>query len=238
MPPAQDDILGELGLAAAEAGLLLRGGFACRPEDGVPALPDGRRAASVVLLGNAGSSLWPAFAASPERRDGGKDPLDRWSARIIGALAVRFGAAALFPFGGPPYNPFQRWALRAEGLAPSPLGMLIHPTYGLWHAYRGALAFAEVLPLPPRADAPSPCDSCTEKPCLGACPVGAFDGTGYAVPACVKHLASGAGEDCMSGSCLARRACPVGQDDHYQAEQAGFHMETFLAARLKAMEDL
>ena len=229
-------VLEGLSQAAAAVGLLLRGGFHCRPEDGVPALPDGRPAASLVLLGNAGGSLWPAFSDAPELRDGAADPLDRWSARVIADLAERFDAAALFPFGGPPYRPFQRWALRAESLASSPLGMLIHPTYGLWHAYRGALAFGDVIPLPPPETAPSPCETCAEKPCLSACPVGAFDGTGYNVPACVKHLASEAGRDCMTGSCLARRACPVGQAYRYEAAQAGFHMEVFLAARLKAME--
>ncbi|HMB78358.1 MAG TPA: hypothetical protein VKN76_18340, partial [Kiloniellaceae bacterium] len=226
----------ELSTAAAALGLLLRGGFHCRPEDAVPALPDGRPAASLVLLGNAGASLWPAFSTAPERRDGRKDPLDRWSARVIDSLAARFGAVALFPFGGPPYLPFQRWALRAEGLSPSPLGMLIHPTYGLWHAYRGALTFAAALPLAPRQAAPSPCETCAEKPCLSACPVGAFDGRGYDVPACVKHIASPAGGDCMRGSCLARRACPVGLGYRYEADQAAFHMETFLAARVSAKE--
>lgn len=223
-----------LSAAAGEEGLLLRGGFHPIPEDLVPALPDGRSAASLILLGNAGGSLWPTFAASPERQDGAPDPLDRWSARVIGDLAKRFGAAALFPFGGPPYHPFQRWALRAEKLAASPLGMLIHPAYGLWHAYRGALAFADELPLPAVSDAVSPCENCVEKPCLTACPVGAFDGKGYNVPACVDFIASPAGEDCMKGSCAARRACPVGRSYGYEAAQAAFHMSTFLAARLAA----
>ena len=30
----------------------------------------------------------------------------------------------------------------------SPLGILIHPDWGLWHSYRGALAFRERLDLP------------------------------------------------------------------------------------------
>ena len=31
--------------------------------------------------------------------------------------------------------------MRAEGLKPSPIGILMHPQFGLWHAYRGALLF-------------------------------------------------------------------------------------------------
>ena len=42
--------------------------------------------------------------------------------------------SALFPFGGPPHFPFQQWARRAEPVHPSPIGLLIHPIYGLWHS--------------------------------------------------------------------------------------------------------
>jgi hypothetical protein len=223
----------DIAAAAGRHGLLLRGGFHCLAGDSIPDLPGERPAATLVLLGNAGSSLWAAFSSGPERLDGAPDPLDRWSARVIGALATQLGAAAIFPFGGPPYHPFQRWALRAEPVAPSPIGMLIHPVYGLWHAYRGALAFAETLTLPPRDEAPAPCESCREKPCLSSCPVDAFGASGYGVGDCVNHIVTQAGQDCMTLSCRARRACPVGREYLYQAEQAGFHMEAFLSARLK-----
>ena len=153
--------------AVRARGLVARGGFHPRAEDGVPGLADGRPAGTLVLAGNAGPAMWRAFAAAPEA-SAGPDPLDRWTARVLTELAGRIGAEALFPFGGPPYLPFVRWAKRAEPVAESPLGMLIHPDYGLWHAYRGALAFAEVLDLPPRADRPRPCDTCAGRPCLSA----------------------------------------------------------------------
>ena len=52
--------------------------------------------------------------------------------------AAEIGGQAIFP-SDKPYMPFQQWAMQAEGLKKSPLGMLIHPVYGLWHAYRGAI---------------------------------------------------------------------------------------------------
>jgi len=232
MPPTWTSI----DEAAAAAGLRLRGGFAVRAEDGVPALPDGRPAAALALLGAVGASLWPVFSRSPELADGAADPLDRWSRRTIGALAETFGAAALYPFGGPPYLPFQRWAARAEPVAPSPLGLFIHPRFGLWHSYRGALAFAEPLDLPPREALPSPCEACVAKPCLSICPVGAFTaqangGAGYDVQGCVAHLELAAGRDCMQAGCRARRACPVAPELAYDTAQADFHMRAFLNAR-------
>jgi len=213
------------------AGLVLRGAFHPSPGDRVPALPDGRSAGTLVLVGFAGLQGWPSFAASPEAADGERHPLDRWSRRVIGALAEAVGAAPLFPFGGPPFLPFHEWARAAEPVFTSPLGVLIHPRWGLFHSYRGALAFAEQIALPARVQAVSPCDSCAAKPCLKACPVGAFTGKGYDVAACVGHLRSGSGTACLTTGCLARGACPVGAEHRYVPAQAGFHMAAFLAAQ-------
>jgi ferredoxin len=190
---------------------------------------------TIVLIGVAGQEGWPAFAASPEAQDGADHPLDRWSRRVIDALARELNAVALYPFGGPPYRPFQQWARRAEPVHPSPIGILIHPVYGLWHSYRGALGFAEAIDVPPLKTSPSPCDSCRGRPCLSACPVGAFSVGGYDVAACAAQLKSPAGADCMTGGCLARRACPVGAEHAHAAEQAAFTMRTFLRAREAAV---
>ena len=195
--------------AAEGEGLALRGGFHCQGEVAatIPCDESGRSASSLVLLGNVGGSLWQYFSKSPEYGDGRADPLDRWSHRIIDGLARKFTAKALFPSDGPPYLPFQRWAQIAEGLSPSPLGSLIHPRYGLWHAYRGALVFADrVEGLPTVAKAEHPCLTCTQKPCLTACPVAAFNADGYDAARCVSHISKPEGEDCMLNSCIARRA--------------------------------
>ena len=208
------------------ASLAYRGALHPAAEDLPPA-----GVGTLILIGFTGNREWPAFANSPEVADGQPDPLDRWSRRVIGALAAELDARALFPFGGPPFLPFQRWAQRAEPVTPSPLGILIHPDWGLWHAYRGALAFGDRLELPPPDRRPSPCDSCAEKPCLSACPVDAFGSGGFAVPACVAHISAPAGDDCMNFGCRARRACPVGVEHRHQPAQAHFHLAAFLTAR-------
>jgi hypothetical protein len=222
--------LASLAGRVATRGLRLRGGFHPEPGDRVPPLPDGGVAGTVVLIGSIGSSLWGAFSGAPEAVDGQPHPLDRWTRRVIAAIAGEVGATPLFPFGDAPYLPFQRWAMRAEAVAPSPLGILIHPDYGLWHAYRGALAFADRLPLPAFVSRPRPCDSCRDRPCLTACPVNAFTAGGYDVPVCIGHIRSAPGEPCLTAGCLARRACPIGADLAYVPAQARVHMAAFLAA--------
>ena len=229
--------LRQIEQAAAEAGLEVRGAFAPLPEDQVPEISAGRPARSLVLLGNVGPGLWRTFRAAPEFRDGKPDALDRWSRRVIDALAEALDALPLYPFGGPPYRPFIAWAKRAEPVAESPLGMLIHPDHGLWHAYRGALAFAESFALPPADPRPRPCDSCADRPCLSACPVAAFSGNGYDIDACADHIEAPAGADCLDLGCRARRACPVGRTALYEPEQARFHMLAFQAARQAARNE-
>jgi len=207
--------------ALTQTGLVFRGGFHPNSTSLAPA-----NTGTIVLLGLVGRSGWAEFADSSEAQDGLENPLDRWSKRLIDALALKFGAVPIYPFSGPPYFPFQRWAAGAESLFPSPLGLLIHPDFGLWHSYRGALAFTQVLNLPPRVQAQNPCESCSGKPCLSACPVSAFSGESYNVPACAAHLRS-AGQSCTTLGCAARNACPIGSHHQYGAAQTQFYMAAF-----------
>jgi epoxyqueuosine reductase QueG len=206
--------------AIGRASFTAFGWFAPKPEDGVP-----RQARFVMLIGNAGPAMFRRF-----QREGGGGTLDEWTQRAVSALAGDLDAEAVFPFDKPPL-PFLTWARRAGAGHVSPLGLNIHPTYGLWHAYRAALLFPVAFDLPAHLAGAHPCESCVGKPCLSACPVGAFSGTSYDVPSCAAHIARAAGADCMAGGCLARRACPVGQAFTYAPAQAQFHMRAFLAAR-------
>ncbi|MGF1640887.1 MAG: ferredoxin [Rhodospirillales bacterium] len=215
--------------AVSEFGFLCRGGF--HPDAGDPlAVP----AATVVLIGNAGSAMWHEFCrrVPPSERRRGRDPLDTWTRRTLAHAAQGLGAGVVFPFDGPPFRPFLTWAKRAEAIQSSPLGPLIHPDYGLCHAYRGAFLFDEVLTLPPPAVRPHPCATCIDKPCLTVCPVNAprdghFDG-----PACITHLRSDEGDACLTRGCRARRACPVGRDYRYDRSHARFHMRSFVTRPL------
>ncbi len=226
----------EIGVAALGRlldphGLAIGCGFHPGAGDGVPPVAKGRLAQTLYLVVNLGGAMWPVFSRSPEFADGAPHPLDRWTGRVLRAVAQEAGAMALFPFGGPPWLPFQRWAIRGGSVARSPLGILIHPEYGLWHAYRGAITLDQRLPLPEADPRPRPCDSCPDRPCLSACPVVAFKPEGYDAAGCRGHVGGLAGARCREGGCLARLACPVGRDHAYPPAQMAFHMQAFLAGR-------
>jgi len=204
-------------------GLMMRGGFHPSASDGAP---DGT--VTIIIIGNAGPDMWRAFSAA--RRDE-PNPLDSWTRRIIDPLADAVGARAVYPSDGPPFLPFQRWALASGDVFASPIAPLIHARFGLWHAYRAALLFNEDVPLPERAVTQNPCDSCRDRPCLTTCPVDALGPERLDIPACASHVRSEDGADCRQLGCRARRACPVGRDYHYDADQAAFHMAAFLGSR-------
>lgn len=215
--------LPQIAEVLAPYGLAVTGAFHPAPAEG----PEG--VATLCMVGADGSAMWPAFAASPEHADGDANPLDRWSARVIGGAAAALGATAFFPFGGPPWQPFMAWAGKAEGAVPSPIGMMVTPSRGLHASWRGALGFAETLDLGalPPAGA-SPCAPCSA-PCRNACPVRAFGEGGYDTAACARHVRSAAGAACRDAGCLARRACPASAT--IAPAQAAFHLSAFVAAR-------
>jgi hypothetical protein len=222
-------ILDDLAAALEPLGMILRGGFS--PMDSEPDLPEvaaGRPGRTLVLVGNAGPAMYGPFFSADESVRHAADALDIWTRRTIEPIAARFGALAMFPFGGPPWHPFQRWAKRAEGLRASPLGILIHPKFGLWHAYRAALLFDHEIALPPVPMAVHPCIGCVDKPCLFTCPATAITAGGYDVNRCASHVAGAGGSDCRLEGCLARRACPIGRDYIYPARAMEFHMAAFL----------
>jgi hypothetical protein len=154
------------------------------------------------------------------------DPLDTCSRHVLDPIADTVGARAVYP-SDKPWLPFQQWAMRAEGLKPSPPGILMHPDFGLWHAYRGALLFDVEIAIEPPRNPIHLCDACDGKPCMNSCPVDAVTDAGFDHASCRDHVVSAPGNTCRYHGCLARAACPFGTYAYCQ-EQAAFHMEAFV----------
>ncbi|QYK42548.1 MAG: ferredoxin [Paracoccaceae bacterium] len=213
--------LADIALRLAAERLEVLGGFACAEDE--PGLPGGTR---TVLMVGPGAGFWPHLTAAAEWQDGAPDPVDRWSRRVVGRIACDLGAKALFPFGGPPWHPFQTWAMRTGRVWESPVRLLVHDAQGLWVSFRGALALKAAIDLPP-PPAAAPCETCAGRPCLTACPPGALTGAGYGLAECHGFLDRRAGADCMGRGCAVRRACPVSQLYDRMPEQSAYHMGQF-----------
>ncbi len=212
--------LSQITKAARKQSLDVFGVLAANSADPVPV---GTK--TIVLLGPNEPGFWPHFTAEPEYNDQMPDPIDRWSSRVISQLAADMGGAAIFPFGGPPYAPFIDWALRCGRVWSSPVSLLVHDTAGLLVSFRGAIALPCALTLAEAA--PSPCDTCSDQPCLSVCPVGALSVAGYDLMSCHDYLDTTPGRDCMDAACMVRCACPVSQAYGRLAVQSAHHMKAF-----------
>jgi len=178
---------------------------------------------SAVLIGNYGREMFECYAS---QRSPLTQSMDEWTQATIDPIAKELNATALYPFTTPPM-PFQKWARRAKAGRQSPLGLNIHPVYGMWHGYRAFLVFDRKIELDVPAGDEHPCFGCADTPCLTACPVEAFDGVQYDVEKCGGHLMKVASMDCHNKGCASRLACPVGEEYAYTAEQMQFHMTAF-----------
>lgn len=216
---SQELMLDEITKTIAPHGLVISGALH-------PDANDISNAKTLILL-SPRETFWDIFKNAPENTDNTPNPIDRWSKRIISDIATHLNARAQFPFGGPPYAPFLEWAKQSGRAFSSPLGMLVHDTYGMMISYRGALAFDHkiALPAPPSA---SPCETCTAKPCLSACPVNAITPErGYDVATCHAHLDTSQGETCMTQACRIRTSCPVSVAVKRETAHNMLHMRAF-----------
>lgn len=213
------DLVEQLGSLSAEQGLVVSATAYLTADDGLA-----EPFKSVVLLSPAPKVFWSVFSVSEEANDGLPDPIDRWSSRVVAAISSKVSGLALFPFQGPPYFPFSAWARRSAVAWQSPSGLLVHETDGLWISFRGAIALdceigaAQVTV--------SPCEVCP-RPCLTACPVGAFRDGSFDHASCLAHVQSERGTACLENGCIARGACPIGRSSGPPQEQLRMHMQAF-----------
>ncbi len=102
------------------------------------------------------------------------------------------------------------------------LGPDINAEYGTWFAYRTAMLVSEELPPTESVQAEEVCERCIDKPCQPACPVGAVREIGnFELDVCIGHRTT-ENSPCAD-KCLARLACPVGEEYFYQPDHLTHH---------------
>lgn len=207
---------------AGQYQLEIYGGFHPKEDDKVPA---GTK--TLIMLGPKEPGFWQFITSQDEFRNNLQNPMDQWSKRVINLIGENTGGKPYYPFGGPPYHPFLTWALKTGRSWQSPVQFLVHDTAGLLVSYRGALAYKDHITLP-KTPNHSPCVTCSDKPCISACPVDVLTPNHYDANGCRTYVSSEEGYDCLTLGCNVRRICPVSQRYQRNPKQSEFHQIAFL----------
>ena len=235
-----DSILNKIRAAAARSGLNL---IAATPSDRYDAAVTSQyrvdaiapRARSIIVIGNGGGAFWKSFKQHCEKncdwmaRD---NPLDDFTRVVIErdvAPLVQSGTI-IYPFmsNGPTLNFME--AGKAAGLSgPSIIGVMVHPVYGPWIAFRAAILLDEVIDAPGEAYRFDPCPSCTARTCISACPADAVSfAKGWDIPKCLTHRVE-VEADCAP-RCHARAGCILGPEHRYRDDELAYHQMRALRA--------
>lgn len=247
MPPADTTLLARIKTALQPRGFNLIGTAEATDYDRL--VPPQYRVSSLfpagktlIVIGNGGGDLWRAFqiycTAHPDYMQEHDHPLDDYTVEIIeGFLSPLLSQAGVghhylypFRFTTEPVS-FMHLAQAAGMAEPSILGVVLHPVFGPWIALRAAVFVDIDLYEPPPAPDFDPCPSCTERPCITACPGRAVNiESGWDIPACVHHRLRVEG-DCID-LCYARYECIYGREHRYPLDELRYH-QRWSFARMK-----
>lgn len=186
---------------------------------------------SIVLIGNGGADFWHKFKAHAAANPGWwdrNDPLDDFTREIIENEIVNpiqrldIGCKAVYPFGSPPTLNFMQLAMLMGLASPSIIGVVVHPVFGPWIAFRAALLLDCELEHPGDASGFDPCPSCRTRSCITACPASAVSfPSGWDIPRCLSHRVE-AYPDCAA-QCHARVACVLSPEHRYPDDELAYH---------------
>jgi epoxyqueuosine reductase len=187
---------------------------------------------SIVIIGNGGGDFWRCFKAHTADRPGWlarDNPLDDFTREIIETEVMRPVASTgtrcipVYPFAKDSGQlNFMQLATMAGVAGPSIIGVVVHPVFGPWIAFRAALLIDAEIDHPGDALAFDPCPSCSARSCIAACPAGAVSfPSGWDIPRCLTHRVE-AEPDC-SNRCHARVACVLAPEHRYPDDELAYH---------------
>ena len=175
----------------------------------------------LILLGHAGRLLWDKVQAAQRGLAAGvvvADPIDTYSLacvrRFFASQAPDVAYRILYP--GAPSVGLQALGQLAGWHHAAPFMLGIDPQWGSWFAYRALIVAASDFPLTPVYTQAHPCAACPVPVCRSTCPAAALQQS-FDLTACADFRLQPASP--CADNCLARRACPLGQQHAYDVSQ-------------------
>lgn len=173
----------------------------------------------ICLIASGGRELWKHLKHPLEIS---QNPIEKYSIELI----KNFDPNAVILFPNEDFHfPLQKLGRLLNLSTPSPLGLDLNVEYGIWFAFRGAFITKKKVDLTTPLNAISPCENCSEKPCIKNCPAKATkSNTAFNVNKCNDYRVSA--ESICADKCLARLSCPYKIEHQYSAEQTKYHMNS------------
>jgi epoxyqueuosine reductase len=187
---------------------------------------------SIVVIGNGGADFWRVFKGHAAENPGWferDNPLDDFTREVVEKEIVMpiqtagVRCVTVYPFGsnGPTLN-FMQLATLSGLAAPSIIGVVVHPVFGPWIAFRAALLLDCKIDHPGDAIGFDPCPACSTRSCISACPGAAVSfPSGWNIPKCLAHRVE-AHPECAD-RCHARVACVLSPDQRYPDDELAYH---------------
>ena len=186
---------------------------------------------SIVVVGNGGGDFWQAFRAHTKASPGWlarDNPLDDFTRSVVEEqLVVPIRSAGrncvpVYPFDSGSTLNFMQLAMLAGLAGPSIIGVVVHPSFGPWIAFRAALLLDCIIDYPGDAAGFDPCPTCRSRACISACPANAVSfPSGWDIQKCLVHRVEAA-PDC-DYRCHARAACVLSPDQRYPDDELAYH---------------
>lgn len=200
-------------------------GWYNRSEPAAVRLPEPSGPASLAVVVGNSVAMWRPFLQGVRDDPGllaGEHPLDAWVERqVLDAVAeLATQPLSIHWVNGPGSRSFsmQRAAAATGLVGMAPCRLTIHRRVGLWFGLRAVLVFRVDGPAEPLWNAPFPCASCADQPCLPL------------LERALGAAVDGAEAPAMLGvrrhwqPWLAMRdSCPHGREHRYGELQLGYH---------------
>jgi hypothetical protein len=124
---------------------------------------DIQKTKTLCLIGNGGRSLWEKL---PHPLNIKTHPIDQYSKNQIHTFSESIDSEVEILFPNDHYTlPLQRIGRALNVCTQSPIGLDVHPSFGLWFAIRGVFLVSKKMSM--TLENPfSPCNTCTDKPCM------------------------------------------------------------------------
>ena len=176
----------------------------------------------LIVFAHAGKKMWQALQDSPFQAV--TNPIDSFSKHTVQQYLKHEHPEVEYQVVYPDEQqiiPLQKLGFLAGWHHESPFRIGINQTYGSWFAYRVVVLANTNLTPTQTITAPSPCENCTDKPCITVCPAEALTTGNLSLQTCLNYRLKEHSK-CQT-TCLSRIRCSIANEHRYSHEQIQYH---------------